>query len=478
MAAGIAATFGAPVGGVLFSIEVTSTYYVVNNLWKAFFCSVTCCAVFMMMKFNAIADLLTNTKFEYFEFDWEVCSYAVLGIICGVVGAVFVHMTHRLIFIRKHHQIDFMTHRFRYTLSVAFLCAICTYQAAFMRQQDKDILRYTFQDKAEEGYGKDVWEEPNTGFNLLIYTMYKLLFTAISYSTPVPCGIFIPTFTAGATFGRLFGYVVNSLWGTTHLGVYSVIGAAALTSSVTHTISVAVIVFELTGDMHYMLAMLIAVLLAFAVGNSLSASIYDYLFDMKKLPYLPTVKSSNIYSKKAKEILKPADTVPSLHKDSSLYQLSQVLEQDLSSLYKLPILDVEEQLVGDAGVRNLRKYLVSRYVRCSQLFPYSVKCRLDTYFERLYASEPDTLQPSAGSLLQDCGDSSGGSEVTAFWNSPIDWTSHLLEFDEAPVCVLEETPLAKVHFMFMMLGLTQLYVVRRGGLVGYITRDGFSKHGV
>lgn len=37
VAAGVTATFGAPIGGVLFSIEVTSTYYMVNNLWKAFF---------------------------------------------------------------------------------------------------------------------------------------------------------------------------------------------------------------------------------------------------------------------------------------------------------------------------------------------------------------------------------------------------------------------------------------------------------
>ena len=37
VAAGVTATFGAPIGGVLFSIEVTSTYFMVNNLWKSFF---------------------------------------------------------------------------------------------------------------------------------------------------------------------------------------------------------------------------------------------------------------------------------------------------------------------------------------------------------------------------------------------------------------------------------------------------------
>lgn len=37
VAIGVVATFGAPIGGVLFSIEVTSTYYFVSNLWKTFF---------------------------------------------------------------------------------------------------------------------------------------------------------------------------------------------------------------------------------------------------------------------------------------------------------------------------------------------------------------------------------------------------------------------------------------------------------
>ena len=39
VAVGVTASFGAPIGGTLFSIEVTATYYFVNNLWKTFFCS-------------------------------------------------------------------------------------------------------------------------------------------------------------------------------------------------------------------------------------------------------------------------------------------------------------------------------------------------------------------------------------------------------------------------------------------------------
>lgn len=50
VAAGTTVAFGAPIGGVLFSIEVASTYYMVGNLWKAFFCGT--CAIMMLRVFD------------------------------------------------------------------------------------------------------------------------------------------------------------------------------------------------------------------------------------------------------------------------------------------------------------------------------------------------------------------------------------------------------------------------------------------
>lgn len=36
VAAGVANTFGTPYGGVIFSIEVTASFYMVSNLWRGF----------------------------------------------------------------------------------------------------------------------------------------------------------------------------------------------------------------------------------------------------------------------------------------------------------------------------------------------------------------------------------------------------------------------------------------------------------
>ena len=63
VAAGVAATFGAPVGGVLFSIEVTASYYLVSNMWKAFFCAGWCSVVYNILRVTDLTDLVTEIKF-------------------------------------------------------------------------------------------------------------------------------------------------------------------------------------------------------------------------------------------------------------------------------------------------------------------------------------------------------------------------------------------------------------------------------
>ncbi|KAL7850880.1 hypothetical protein AOLI_G00212360 [Acnodon oligacanthus] len=63
--------------------------------------------------------------------------------------------------------------------------------------------------------------------------------------------------------------------------------AAALSGAVTHTVSTAVIVFELTGQISHILPVMIAVILANAVAQSLQPSLYDSIIRIQKLPYLP-----------------------------------------------------------------------------------------------------------------------------------------------------------------------------------------------
>ena len=48
-AVGVTSAFGSPVGGVLFSIEVTATYYLTSGYWRAFLTAVSGCIVFKLI---------------------------------------------------------------------------------------------------------------------------------------------------------------------------------------------------------------------------------------------------------------------------------------------------------------------------------------------------------------------------------------------------------------------------------------------
>jgi len=154
------------------------------------------------------------------------------------------------------------------------------------------------------------WRTPHTGVfeNLLIYILMTFFLSIVAATLPVPTGVLIPTFKVGAAFGRLVGEAMH-LWlpgglregGVTTFiapGGYATVGAAAFSGAVTHTISISVIVFEMTGQITHCIPVLIAVLIANAIASLLQPSCYDSIIMIKKLPYLPDIlpASSGAYN--------------------------------------------------------------------------------------------------------------------------------------------------------------------------------------
>lgn len=134
--------------------------------------------------------------------------------------------------------------------------------------------------------------------------------SALASTIPIPSGLFIPVLKMGAAYGRLIGELMHSAFpdgikygdyvhpSSIVPGSYAVVGAAALSGAVTHTISTSVILFEMTGQIVHIIPVILGVLIANAVCQSLQPSIYDSIIEIKKLPYLPPIASSNSVSHK------------------------------------------------------------------------------------------------------------------------------------------------------------------------------------
>jgi chloride channel 3/4/5 len=106
----------------------------------------------------------------------------------------------------------------------------------------------------------------------------------------VPAGIFIPSLAAGAAFGRISGLFLNYIsisFPSNGLlphgkeivpGVYALIGAAATLAGVTRTtVSLVVIVVELTATLDYVVPVALTVLVAKTVADALE---HDGIYDL------------------------------------------------------------------------------------------------------------------------------------------------------------------------------------------------------
>ncbi|XP_011297399.1 chloride channel protein 2 isoform X2 [Fopius arisanus] len=331
-AVGVASCFGAPIGGVLFSIEVTTVYFAVRNYWRGFFAAVCGATMFRLLAIwfqreeTITAMFATNFTMD-FPFDpQELFVFALIGVASGLGGAFYVWL-HRqyVIFMRKNKSMNsfLQKNRFLYpgivsllVSSVSFPMGLGQFMAGELNthyQVQGLFTNFTWSKQhlnVEEMSIVRHWTTPYSDvfLGLFGYVLFTFVFSIISSTVPVPSGIFIPVFKIGAALGRIVGEAM-ALWfpnGVRYGGLntpitpggYATVGAAAFSGGVTHTISVSVIVFEMTGQITHIVPIMIAVLISNAIAALLQPSIYDSIILIKKLPYLPDLlpSSSGMYN--------------------------------------------------------------------------------------------------------------------------------------------------------------------------------------
>ena len=90
-AAGVSVAFGAPIGGVLFSLEEVSYYFPLKTLWRSFFCALV--AAFVLQTINPFGN--SHSVLFYVEYNnpWlfiELVPFLLLGIVGGLIGTLFI----------------------------------------------------------------------------------------------------------------------------------------------------------------------------------------------------------------------------------------------------------------------------------------------------------------------------------------------------------------------------------------------------
>ncbi|NXN92370.1 CLCN1 protein, partial [Rhinopomastus cyanomelas] len=382
-AVGVGCCFGTPLGGkwlfsfLFLSIEVTSTYFAVRNYWRGFFAATFSAFVFRVLAvWNKDAVTITalfRTNFRMdFPFDLqELPAFAVIGVCSGFLGAFFVYLNRQVVlFIRRHKTLSqFLTkYRLIYPGVITFLIASLTFPPGFGQfmageLMPREAISSLFDNYTWARYTGDpqilgksaAWIHPKVSVFviILLFFLVKFCMAVIATTMPIPCGGFMPVFVLGAAFGRLIGEIMASLFPNGILfdgilyqilpGGYAVIGAAAMTGAVSHTVSTAVICFELTGQISHILPMMVAVILANMVAQSLQPSLYDSIIQVKKLPYLPDLGWNHIskYNIFVEDIM--VQDVKFVSSDCKFRDLQSVLQS--TTVKTLPLVDSPETMI-------------------------------------------------------------------------------------------------------------------------------------
>ena len=114
---------------------------------------------------------------------------------------------------------------------------------------------------------------------LLCATIIKFFFTAMTYGCNVPGGVFMPGLVMGAGIGRMVGWGLqlqfesigptgffSQCFDKTYCvspGLYAIIGAAAVLTGITRlTVSLAIVIYEITGGLEYITPIMVTIVCA------------------------------------------------------------------------------------------------------------------------------------------------------------------------------------------------------------------------
>ena len=310
-ASGVAVAFGAPIGGVLFSLEEVSYYFPSKTLFRTFFC---CIAAALSLKF---LNPYGTSKIVLFQVryvsDWryfELITFTFLGFAGGVAGALFIKASR--FWAKSFRRIGVIK---KYPLLEVFLVALLTGLLSFWNRYAKlavTELLFELARPCEDNFDSGLCPKtkddiPGVIGYLAIAFLIKTFLTITTFGIKVPAGIYVPSMVVGGLMGRIVGHMIQfitltypdlfvfsncPLEGNAERcitpGVYALIAAGATMCGVTRlSVTLVVILFELTGSLDHVLPFSLAILVAKWTADAVEPlSIYDLLTDMNSYPFL------------------------------------------------------------------------------------------------------------------------------------------------------------------------------------------------
>jgi len=325
-AAGIAATFNAPIAGSMFALEVILGEFGLATFSPIVISSVVATAVSRAFLGDIPAFIVP--AYELVSV-WEFPLYMVLGIFCAMVGVTFT----RVLYLVEDLFDDF---KFPEYLK-AIIGGLILGAAGFF-----------FPEILGVGYGgidlalmqRLAW------WLLLVLIVVKILATSITIGSGGSGGIFAPSLFLGAMAGGFFGALVHQLFPTVTAspGAYSIVGMGAVVSATTHgPLSAMLILFEMTGNYKIILPLMLSCILAtIFAGQLMKDSIYTLKLVRRGINIREGKEVNVLKSMFVRDVMNRH--VETIAESSALVEMTDKISK--SKYNSFPVLNAENKLAG------------------------------------------------------------------------------------------------------------------------------------
>ena len=342
-AAGIAATFNAPIAGSMFALEVILGDFGLGTFSPIVISSVAATAIsraflgdtpaFIVPAYNLVSA-------------WEFPMYFVLGLFCAVVGVTFTTVLYRI-------EDLFDDIKFPEYLKGIIGGLILGAAGLFF----PEILGV--------GYGaidlalmqKMAW------WLLLVLIVLKILATSITIGSGGSGGIFAPSLFMGAMAGGFFGAVVHQLFPTLTAspGAYSIVAMGAVVSATTHgPLAAMLILFEMTGDYKIILPLMMSCILATVFAGMLKKeSIYTLKLIRRGIDIREGKEINVLKSMFVKDVM--SHRVETIKEGSSLAEMTDLISK--SKFNSFPVLNADNKLAGILSFNDYSEALYDEHLK-------------------------------------------------------------------------------------------------------------------
>ncbi|KAJ3693408.1 hypothetical protein LUZ60_008888 [Juncus effusus] len=501
--AGIAAAFRAPVGGLLFALESLSSWWRSALIWRTFFTTAVVAVVLRLLigicnngkcglfgKGGLIMYDVTNDTLTYHLADLP--PVILLGITGGILGSLYNFLMLKVLRVYSFINEKGRVHKLILASIISILISVTYYIlpwiascrpcqstsdstcASTNRFRQFQCPKNYYNDLASLFFNTNddaIRNLFSTGTNdfyhplsMFLFFISSYIFGILSYGVVAPFGLFVPIILTGATYGRLVAILLGSHSTLDH-GLVAILGSSSfLGGTMRITVSVCVIILELTNNLLLLPLVMLVLLISKTVADSFNGNIYDMISQLKGLPYLEGHAEPYMRQLTVSDVVSgPLRVCNGVEKVGNIVHMLKTTGHHAFPVINEPPFSPCPVLYG----LILRSHLL---VVLKKKEYYLQNCEL--------SEKNNVLRFKAGEFDKRGSGKSDSIDDLEFSNEEMEMFVDLHPFtNTSPYTVVETMSLAKALILFREVGLRHLLVVPkssdRAPVVGILTRHDF-----